>query len=87
METKECCRCGATKPRDEAHWYYAKVQFDNENDAAFKAAWSLPNLAPLWAFDNNQKHDRLDWVLPATYVNQKLRAMYDAPACAHLVAA
>ena len=65
----------------------AKVSFESEDDPAFKAAWSLDNLAPLWAFDNNQKHDRLDWVLPETYANPLLRAMYDEPACSYLVAA
>lgn len=65
----------------------ARVDFEDEDDAAFKAVWALSNLAPLWAFDNNQKHDRLDWKLPHTYVNPKLRAMYDTPSCAYLVAA
>lgn len=65
----------------------AKVFFRSQEDQAFKEAWSLSNLAPLWAFDNNQKHDRLDWQLPDSYVNPLLRIMYDHPACSHLVAA
>lgn len=63
----------------------SKVVFDDENDIYFKRLWSLENLAPLWAFDNNSKHNRLDWKLPDTYVNPLLRAMYDTPACADLV--
>lgn len=61
--------------------------FCDEDDPAFKAAWSLDNLAPLWASDNISKKDRLDWQLPDTYVNPLLRAMYERPAAAWAIAA
>lgn len=61
------------------------VSFSDENDPRFKAVWSLSNLAPLWAADNNRKHNRLDWVLPSSYKNPALRDMYANPAAAYLL--
>lgn len=55
----------------------AAFSFDSEDHPAFKAAWALSNLAPLWASDNHAKRDRLDWQLPDTYKNPLLREMYD----------
>lgn len=53
------------------------VQYDSENDPAFKWVWALSNLAPLWATDNLEKLARTDWVLPDTYKNPKLREIYE----------
>lgn len=53
------------------------VSYSGPEDPRFQALWALSNLAPLWASDNLKKHARLDWQLPDTYVNPKLRAMYD----------
>ena len=53
------------------------VQYDSENDPAFKWVWALSNLAPLWATDNLEKLARTDWILPDSYTNPKLRALYD----------
>lgn len=61
------------------------VEFQDEYDQSFKDVWSLQNLAPLWAFDNNSKHNRLDWKLPSKYKNPLLRHMYENPPMKHLV--
>jgi hypothetical protein len=53
------------------------IAYTDESDPLFRAAWSLSNLAPLWAIDNKQKSANIDWQLPDTYKNPKLRAMYD----------
>jgi hypothetical protein len=53
------------------------VQYASGDDAAFKWAWALDNLAPLWANDNQEKLARTDWVLPENYKNPKLRALYE----------
>lgn len=63
----------------------SQVSVESEDDPAFRALWSLENLAPLWAADNNAKHKRLDWQLPESYRNSKLREMYSAPVCSYLV--
>lgn len=55
----------------------SKLPYTSEDDPVFKLAWSLSNLAPLWSFDNAQKSNRLDWILPPTYKNPLLRRMYD----------
>ena len=55
------------------------IPFEDENDIMFKMVWSLDNLAPLWALDNREKNNRTDWVLPAHYKNEKLRARYASP--------
>lgn len=47
-----------------------------DEDEFIRAVWALRNLAPLWASDNAQKSDRLDWSLPDTYRNRLLRAIY-----------
>jgi len=47
------------------------------DDITFRWLWSLSNLAPLWAKDNLEKHARTDWVLPDTYKNPRLRALYE----------
>lgn len=65
----------------------AAVPVESDDDPVFKELWSLSNLAPLWAPDNNSKHHRLDWQLPDTYKNPLLRGMYEKPAMAHLVKA
>lgn len=70
-------------PQNYGEWHVdhviplAAFNFDSEDHPAFKAAWSLSNLAPLWAKDNLSKSDSLDWQLPDTYTNPLLRAMYD----------
>lgn len=61
------------------------VEFADESDQSFKDVWSLGNLAPLWAFDNNSKHNRLDWELPSKYKNPLLRQIYENPPMKHLV--
>lgn len=53
------------------------VQYSSEDDPAFKWIWSLSNLAPLWANDNQEKLAQTDWVLPDTYKNPRLRALYE----------
>lgn len=53
------------------------VNYESERDPLFKMVWSLSNLAPLWAKDNNEKLGSLEWQLPDTYKNPKLRALYE----------
>lgn len=63
----------------------SQVAVSSEDDPNFRAVWSLENLAPLWAADNNAKHKRLDWRLPDSYKNPNLRQMYATPKCAFLI--
>lgn len=53
------------------------VPFESEDDPLFARLWAFDNLAPLWAADNNRKHNRLDWILPDTYTNPRLREAYE----------
>lgn len=53
------------------------VKVEGDTDPLFKMIWALDNLAPLWAQDNLEKHAKLDWSLPDTYKNQRLRALYE----------
>lgn len=53
------------------------VKYESEDDPAFRMVWALGNLAPLWAKDNLEKLARLDWKLPDTYKNPKLRELYE----------
>ncbi|MER8924283.1 hypothetical protein [Mesorhizobium sp. M0859] len=52
------------------------VTFFGANDPLFAAVWSLENLAPLWAKDNQEKRASLKWQLPDTYTNPLLRSAY-----------
>lgn len=54
-------------------------QFSDENDPIFQKLWALDNLAPLWSADNSQKLASLEWKLPDSYKNPRLRKMYEAP--------
>lgn len=62
-------------------------EFSCCEDEAFQRAWALENLAPLWAQDNIEKNARTDWLLPSSYKNPHLRAMYERPATPWQVAA
>lgn len=53
------------------------VNYESEHDPLFKMVWSLSNLAPLWAKDNNEKLAQIHWQLPDTYKNPKLRELYE----------
>lgn len=55
----------------------SRIAYQSEDDPNFRAAWALSNLAPLWASDNTSKHARLNWELPNSYKNSRLRAMYE----------
>lgn len=39
----------------------ASFDYTSPHDDAFRQAWSLTNLQPLWAIDNIRKNARLDW--------------------------
>lgn len=54
-----------------------RLAFSDVSDPRFQKAWALSNLAPLWSGDNSAKSDRLDWNLPDTYKNKKLKTMYE----------
>jgi hypothetical protein len=41
----------------------ASFEFESENCPAFKAAWSLTNLRPVWAAENLRKHARREFLL------------------------
>lgn len=41
----------------------ASFKFEHWSDPDFQAAWSLTNLRPLWAVDNQKKHSRRDLLL------------------------
>jgi hypothetical protein len=41
----------------------SKFSFVSESDPAFKAAWALTNLRPLWKAENIRKHDRVETLL------------------------
>lgn len=43
----------------------SSFQFTGPDDPEFKRAWSLDNLQPLWAAENQRKHAKLDWQVPA----------------------
>lgn len=55
----------------------SSIMYTSADDPMFKIAWSLGNLAPLWAKDNQEKLANINWTLPAHYSNPRLRAMYD----------
>jgi hypothetical protein len=41
----------------------ASFRFSSPDDPAFKTAWGLPNLRPLWAEANRAKRDRVESLL------------------------
>lgn len=53
------------------------VKYKSQDDPLFKMVWSLSNLAPLWAADNQEKLANIQWTLPDHYKNPKLRALYE----------
>ena len=50
--------------------------YETPDDAGFKAAWSLDNLQPLWAKENQSKGSKLNWAAP--HVNDNVPDLFSA---------